>query len=163
MSEKLSASKPEVIPRTAEEVEREENERYEAWIAEHPVVEVPQDSPETQVEKVAEAECEEMMDSFEQTYNLEALRAIRQFSSKEERCSSIRQPALDALSLMFKRMKDLRNQGTLRKETREALGVRYEKLSQAVGNITVDKDGIIFDIVVHDRRTPFPGDNLSNF
>lgn len=132
MSEKPPTSKTEEIPPTAEEIERE-----------------------------GIAECEAMMDDFEQMFNLEALHAITQFSSKEERESSPRQPALDALSLMFKRMKDLSDQGTLQRETRDALGRRYEKLSQAVGNIIGDKNGIIFDVVVHDRRTPFPGDTLT--
>jgi len=162
MNEKQPAPKPIEAPRTAaEEIEREENERYEWWMANNPTAEVAQASPETNAEKAAKAECEEMMDSFEQTYDLEALRAITQFDSKEERESSIRQPALDALSIIFKRMKDLSDQGTFLRETRKALGVRYEKLSNAVGNITEDKDGKIFDIVVHNRRTPFPGDQLS--
>ena len=160
MNEKQPASKPIEAPRTAaEEIEREENERYEWWMANNPTAEVAQASPETNAEKAAKAECEEMMDSFEQTYDLEALRAITQFDSKEERESSIRQPALDALSLMFGRMIILG--GAFDRKTREALGVRYEKLSNAVGNITEDKDGKIFDIVVHNRRTPFPGDQLS--
>lgn len=158
MSEKPPASKPEEIPLTAEEKEREEEERFEYWMANNPVIEVPPDSSETQAEKAAKAECEAMLDSFEQTYDLEALRAITQFDSIEERESSIRQPALDALSLMFKRMKVFG--GAFDRETREALGVRYEKLSNAVGNITVDKNGKIFDVVVHDRRTPYPGDEL---
>ncbi|MFA5745095.1 MAG: hypothetical protein WC887_02685 [Candidatus Paceibacterota bacterium] len=159
MSEKPPTSKPEEIPQTAEEKEREKWERYELWMANNPVVEIPLDSSETDAEKVALEECEAMLDSFEQTYDLEALRAITQFDSREERCSSVRQPALDALSLMFRRMKVLG--GAFDSETREALGLRYEKLSNAVGNITEDKDGNIFDVVVHDRRTPYPGDNLS--
>lgn len=132
----------------------EENERYEAWTAEHPVVETAKDSLETCMEKVAE--CEAMMDSFEKAHDLDALRAITQFSSKEERESSPRQPALDALALIFKRLKYLNRQGALQGESRDALEARYQMLSQAVGNITVDKNGKIFDIVVHDRPTPFP-------
>ena len=129
-------------------------------MANNPVVERAPDSLEMHAEKAAEAECEAMMDDFERMFDLEALRAITQFSSKEERRNSYRQPALDVLSFMFKRMKDLSDQGTLTKETRDALGARYEKLSQAVGNIIADKNGEIFDIVVHDRPTPFPGDSL---
>lgn|GEM_PF-7030335 len=154
MSEKPPTPKPKEGVPTAEEIEREENERYEAWMAEHPVVEVVKDSPETCAEKIAE--CEAMMDNFEKTHDLDALRAITQFASKEERESSPRQPALDALSLIFKQLKDLNKQGALQGELRDALEVRYEKLSQAVGNITGDKNGKIFDIVVHDRRTPLP-------
>jgi len=162
MSEKIPTSQPVEAPPTAEEIEREENERYEWWMANHPVVEVrAEESPEAQAEKEATEECEGLMSDFEQAYDLEALRAITQFSSREERQNSIRQPALDALSSMFQRMKELSDQGALQRETRDVLGARYEKLSQAVGNITVDKDGKIFDVVVHDRRTPFPGDRLS--
>lgn len=161
MSEKQPTSKPEETLPTAEEIEREENERYEAWMADHPVVvitfvETAQDSPETCAEKVAE--CEAMMDSFEATYDLDALRVITRFSSKEERESSPRQPALEALTVMFKRLKYLNSQEALQRETRDALEARYEILSQAVGNIIGDKNGDIFhdEIVVHDRRTPFP-------
>ncbi|MDP1759933.1 MAG: hypothetical protein Q8L01_00460 [Candidatus Woesebacteria bacterium] len=139
---------------TAEEIEREENERYEAWVAEHPAVDAKKDSPEIWAEKIAE--CEAMMDSFEKAHDLDALRAITQFSSKEERESSPRQSALDSLSLIFKLLKELNKQGALQGEVREAFEKRYEMLSQAVGNITGDKNGKIFDIVVHDRRTPLP-------
>jgi small-conductance mechanosensitive channel len=140
--------------RTAEEIEREENERYEARVAEHPVAKTKKDSSERWAEKIAE--CEAMMDSFEKTHDLDALRTITQFSSKEERESSPRQPALNALSLIFKQLKDLNKRGALQGETRDAFAARYEVLSQAVGNITGDKNGKIFDIVVHDRRTPLP-------
>lgn len=154
MSEKLPNQKPKEGVPTAEEIEREENERYEAWMAEHPAVEITQDSLETCAEKVAE--CEAMMDSFEATYDLDALRAIAQFSSREERESSPRQPALDALAPIFKRLKYLNSQEAFPREARDTLGERYERLSQAVGNIIGDKDGKIFDIVVHNRRTSFP-------
>lgn len=154
MSEKPPIPKQKEGPSTAEEIEREENERYEAWMAEHPVVEITKDSPETWTEKIAE--CEAMMDSFEKTHDLDALRAITRFSSKEERESSPRQPALDALSLIFKQLKYLNSQGALQGETCDAFAARYEMLSQAVGNITGDKNGKIFDIVVHDRQTPLP-------
>ena len=123
-------------------------------MTEHPVIEIPQDAPEAVAEKVAE--CEAMMNSFEQTHNLDVLRAITQFSSKEERERSPRQPALEALTPIFKRLKYLSSQGALQSETRESLRTRYETLSQAVGNIVGDSNGKIFDIVIHDRPTPFP-------
>jgi hypothetical protein len=155
MSEKPPVPKLTIeASRTAEEIEREENERYEAWMAEHPIVESVKDSPEMWVEKIAE--CEAMMDSFEQTHDLNALRAITQFSSKEERENSLRQPALDALLVIFKQLKDLNKQGALQGEALDTLKARYETFSQAVGTIIEDKDGKIFDIVIHDRRTPLP-------
>lgn len=158
MSERPPVSKLEEIPQTAEEKEREEMwKRHELWMANNPV---PENPSETQKEKAVVAECEAMMDSFEQSYNLEALRAITQFDSREERRGSIRQPAFEALSFMFMVLKYL--SGSLHSETREALGVRYDKLSNAVGNI-IDieyKGGNIFDVVVHNRRTPYPGDEL---
>ena len=155
MSEKPPAPKPilEALP-TAAEIEKEENERYEAWMAEHPTVEMKKDSQETWAEKISG--CEALMDTFEKMHDLDALRAITQFSSKEERESSPRQPAMDALSLIFKELKYLNNQGALQGDIRNALEARYQTLSQAVGNITGDKNGKIFDIVVHDRRTPLP-------
>lgn len=152
MSEKPPESKTK--EELATEQEMEEMARYEAWMSEHPTVDVPQNSPETCAERVAE--CEAMMDNFEQTHDLDSLRAITQFSSREERESSHRQPALDALAPIFKRLKHLNSQRALPNETRNALGARYERLSQAVGNITVDKDGGTFDVVVHNRQTHFP-------
>lgn len=88
--------------------------------------------------------------------DLDALRAITQFSSKEERESSPRQPAFETLTLIFKLLEYLNKQGALQGETRDAIAARYEMFSQAVGNITGDKNGKIFNIVVHDRRTPLP-------
>jgi len=154
MSEEIPTQKPIEASRTEEEIEREENERYEAWMAEHSRIETPQDSPETCAEKVAE--CEAMMNRFEQTYDLDALRSITQFTSKEDRERSPRQLALDALGLIFKRLKHLGRQKAFQSDTRDAFKVRYEVLSQAVGNIIGDKNGEIFNIVVHDRPTPFP-------
>lgn len=154
MLEELPSSKPTEALSIAEEIAREEDERCEAWMVEHPAVETAKDSPEACIEKVAE--CEAMMDDFEKTYDLDALRAITQFASKEERESSPRQPALDALSTIFKRLKYLNRQGAFQGESRDALEARYQMISQAVGNITVDKNGKIFDIVVHDRPTHFP-------
>jgi hypothetical protein len=154
MSEKPPTLKiKEAIP-TAEEIEKEENERYEAWMADHPAVEIVQDSPETCAEKIRE--CEALLDSFEATHDLDAMRAITQFASREEREGSLRQLALDALAPIFKRLKYLNTQEAFPQETRDTLKVRYEILSQAVGNIIGDKNGKIFDIVVHDRPTPFP-------
>lgn len=154
MSETLPTQKQKEASPTAEEIEKEEIERYEAWMAEHPVVETVKDSPETCAEKLAE--CAAMMDSFEKDYDLDALRAIKQFSSKEERENSPRQPALEALTRISKLLKYLDGQGALQRKTRDALEARYEMFSQAVGNIIEDKNGKIFDIVVHDRRSPFP-------
>lgn len=154
MPEDLPISKPPEALRTAAEIEQEENERYEAWIAEHPMIEDVQYSPEVCAVNVEV--CESMMRSFERRYDLDALRAITHFDSREERESSPRQDALWALASIFKLLKALGRQKAFASEDRAALGPRYEVLSQAVGNITVDKDGKIFDVVVHDRPTPFP-------
>lgn len=154
MSEAPPPQKPPEAPRTQEEIEREEAEMCEAYLSVHPVAEVEQISPEACAERVAE--CEAMMASFEQAYDLEALRAIAQFSSREERESSPRQPALDALGPIFGTLKYLYSQQACPNESRDALRIRYERLSQAVGDITADKEGKIFDIVVHDRRTLLP-------
>lgn len=139
--------------RTAEEIEKEENERDEAWMAEHPVndcdTEVEQDSPEICAERVTV--CERLLNRFEQRYDLEALRAITQFSSKEERESSIRQPALQALTPMFQTIRHLRKQEAVERGALKDLQARYTTISNAVGNVTEDPNGKIFDIVVHDR------------
>jgi hypothetical protein len=152
MAEKIPTPKPKDEARAAQEAE--EMARYEAWMADHPEVEIEQSSPEAVAEVISE--CESMMSRFEQAHDLEALRAITQFSSKEEREASPRQAALQDLSAIFKRLKYLGSQKNLESEKREALAANYQTLSQAVGNITGDKEGKIFDIVVHDRKTPFP-------
>src|ERR1039458_7085125 len=101
MSEEIPAPKPIGALLTAEEIKSEENERYgyEAWKVEHPINDTRQDSPEMCVLGVAT--CEGLLSRLEQRYDLEALRAITHFSSKEERETSIRQPALKALTHMF--------------------------------------------------------------
>jgi hypothetical protein len=129
--------------------EREEAERYEAWMIAHPVVENPQDSPEICAEKVAELEAS--LDAFDQTYDLDALRAITQFASREESLSSFRQPALEALTPLFKRLKYLKTQDAVSKETREALDARYKVLIRAVGQIIADKEGNIFGTLFHGK------------
>jgi hypothetical protein len=129
--------------------EREEKERYEAWMIAHPVVENPQDSPEICAEKVAELEAS--LDAFEQTYDLDALRAITQFTSREESLSSFRQPALEALTPLFKRQKYLKTQDAVSKETRDALDTRYKIASRAVGQIIADKEGNIFGTLFHGK------------
>lgn len=154
MPEDLPISKPPEALRTEEDIEREENELFEAYVAEHPAIPVKQESPEWCAELAAK--CEASMNLFERAHDLEALRAITHFDSREERESSPRQDALWALASIFKLLKALGRQKAFASEDRAALGPRYEVLSQAVGNITVDKDGKIFDVVVHDRPTPFP-------
>ena len=150
MLEKLPTSKPKETVLTAEE--REENERDEAWMAQHPVndrdTEVEQDFSEICVERVTV--CERLLSRFELTYDLEALRAITQFSSKEERESSIRQPALQALIPMFQTIRYLRKQKAVEREALKVL-TRYTVVSNVVGNVTGDPNGKIFDIVVHNR------------
>jgi hypothetical protein len=129
--------------------EREEKERYEAWMAAHPVVENPQDSPEICAERVAELEAS--IDAFEQTYDLDALRAITQFSSREESLSSSRQPALEALTPLFKRLKYLKTQDAVSRDTRDALDARYKVVTRAVGQIIADKEGKIFGTLFHGK------------
>ena|SRR3989344_2558845 len=149
MSEELPTQKPRVLLPTPEEVERLENERYDALMAEHPLDNAKQDSPEICAERVTV--CEALLRRFEKNYDLEALRAITQFSSKAERESSIRQPALQALTPIFQLMRHLRGQTATESETLKALQERYTIISNAVGNVTGDPKGEIFDIVVHDR------------
>jgi predicted RNA-binding protein associated with RNAse of E/G family len=151
MSEKIPSPKLMKAVRTAEEIQSEENERYgyEKWKAEHPINETRQDSPEMCTLGVAM--CEGLLSRFEQTYDLEALRAITHFSSKEERESSIRQPALKALTPMFQLIRHLRTQKAVKKEALKVLQARYTVISNAVGNVTGDPNGKIFDVVVHNR------------
>lgn len=139
----------EILLPTAEEIERIENERYEALMAEHPISDIKQDSPEVCADRVAV--CEVLLNRFEHKYDLEALRAITQFSSKKERESSIRQPALKALTPMFQLIRHLRKQYAVERGALKALQARYTVISNAVGNVTEDPSGKSFDIVVHDR------------
>ncbi len=149
MSEELPTPEPKgIILSTAEEIRRVQNESDAAWIAEHPV-----SDRDTEVEICAERVivCERLLSRFEQTYNLNALRSITQFFSKEERESSIRQPALKALTPMFQIIRHLRKQNAVEREDLKALQTRYTVISNAVGNVTEDPNGKVFDIVVHDR------------
>jgi hypothetical protein len=130
--------------------EREEMARYEQWMSDHPVVEIPQDSPETCAEKIAELEA--LMDGFEQTHDLEALRAATtQFASKEDALASSHYAASQALIPLFKRKKYLKTQDAVPKETRDALDARYKILQWAVGQVIADKDGKIFGTVFHGK------------
>lgn len=150
MSEELHTSKPnEILLPTTEEIERIENERHETWMAEHPINDTAQDSPEICAERITV--CEALLSRFEQKYDLEALRIITQFSSKEERENSIRQPALKALTPMFQLIRHLRKQEAVEREALKVLQARYTIISNAVGNVTGDPNGKIFDIVVHNR------------
>ena len=108
-----------------------------------------QDSPEICAERVAA--CEALLSRFEQTHDLDALRAITQFSSQEEREGSIRHPALQALTPMFQLIRHLRKQKAVERGALNALQARYTVISNAVGNVTGDPNGKIFDIVVHNR------------
>lgn len=158
MSDESPAQKTNIEALAATDTKMEESERHEWWMANNPVNEIsPQNSPGVCAERVAE--CDAMMDSFEATHNLDALRVITRFASVEERLSSIRQPALEALTPLFKQLKYLKSQEAVQREACDALIARYDMLRQAVGNtvedVTVEDCNVL--IVTHDlKRSPRP-------
>ena len=64
---------------------------YENWLEDFPPPTSPQESPEMCAEKIHRFE--EAMDGFGQRHDIEALRAITHFNSREERLGSFRQVA----------------------------------------------------------------------
>jgi hypothetical protein len=127
----------------------ERDREGEARFAEYPVLEVLQESPDVCAERIVEFEA--MLTGFEQTYDLEALRAITQFASLEERRSSIRQPAREALTPLMAMLNNLEKQEAVSRELFRALQIRYRVLDRAVGTGISDPSGKIFDIIIHDR------------
>ena len=148
MSEFSPIEKQNEVQPTA--AEREELERYEAWMAAHPMAEFVQDSAEECAERVRL--CEALLNQFEQEHNLEALGAITHFDSIEERESSIRQPALLALKPIFQNIRHLRKQVAVDRKVLKVLQVRYEVISFTVGNIKEDPEKKVFDLVDHNTN-----------
>jgi hypothetical protein len=108
-----------------------------------------QESAEVCDEKVTVVE--NLLLGFENTFNLEELQAIMGFTSKEERLNSIRQIALQALTPIFTQLTYLSSQEAVANELYDNLAARYKLLNRAVGTITSDPTGVMFDLVVHDR------------
>lgn len=148
MSEKLPlAPKPKREFPTQEEMNQDPVAVY--FMANPPTIEIVQDSPEICAEKIAEAEA--LFISFEETHDLEALRAITQFSSREERLASIRQQAIEALAPFTPLLNYLRDQKAVPREIYDAFKERHKVLSRAVGTVVGDVNGPKLEIVVHDR------------
>jgi len=127
---------------------RFKGKRYEIELPEdHP--RRTQESPEVCAEKIAAVES--LMTDFENTHDLEALHAITGFTSKEARANSPRRLAAQALIPIFEQLKYLSSQEAVSNEKYINLQARYRLLNRAVGVVTRDPAGIMFELVVHDR------------
>lgn len=125
-------------------------EQYEAYRAENPESEIIQETVEQCAEKIAEFEA--LLARFEQRHNLEALRAITGFGSKEQRINSTHQPALNDLTPIVELIEHFRKQQpTFPKDAYEELRAKYRLLDRAVGTVRGDLSGQVFELVVHDR------------
>lgn len=155
MSEEAPTQKPiETIPSEPKERTRSMEDmlndpRYEAWMADHPVPEIVQESAEACAEKIKEFEG--LVADFEQTHDLEALTRVTEFASLEERRSSFRQLAVEALVPIYKLLDHLKTQNAVSRETFRALQIRYRILDRAVGTGIQDVTGKKFDIIIHNR------------
>lgn len=109
----------------------------------------PEESAEECAEKIKEIEA--LMTSFEAEHNLDALRQITEFASVDERRNSPRQAASAALTPIFTLLRHLEFQKEVSKELFMQLYDRYQILNRAVGTITSDPSGKVFERVVHDR------------
>lgn len=134
---------------TPSQQEAEELVRFAAWNEEHPVPEIPQDSLDVCLERMATWDT--LLTQFEQAHDLEVLHAITAFTSREERTTSVRQHALDALTPIVQLWKYLKTQEAVPTEQFDALFARYVLLKKAVGVIQEDPEGNIFELVVHTR------------
>jgi hypothetical protein len=122
--------------------------RYEARLEESDLRRT-QESPEVCAEKIVAVES--LMANFENTYDLEELHTITGFASREARLNSPRQRALEALTPIFNQLKYLSSQEAVPNETYANLQARFLLLKRAVGVVTTDPAGSMFDLVVHDR------------
>jgi hypothetical protein len=108
-----------------------------------------QQSVEACAEKIASAES--LMTGFENTFNLDELRAIKGFTSKEEREQSPRRAAVQALLPIFAELKYLGSQENVPNDVYEKLKDRYRILNRAVGATTTDPSGEMSYLIDHTR------------
>ena len=108
-----------------------------------------QESPQICAERIAAVES--LMADFENTHDLAKLHAITGFTSIEDRANSPRRPAHQALTPIFEQLKYLSSQEGVPNEIYTNLQARYLLLERAVGVITTDPTGIMFELVVHNR------------
>ena len=115
------------------ELPPEESERYEAWMADHPDEHTPEEDQREYGPQISELEA--LMNSFEQTYSLEALHAITNITPAESREHPIREPARVALIPIVAQLNVLKEETNISDQKYEELWARYKILSRAVGMI----------------------------
>jgi hypothetical protein len=108
-----------------------------------------QESAEVCADRIAVFES--LLTEFENFFNLEELRAITGFSSREERINSPRHTASQALSAFREPQRFLASQEAVPKEVIADFRARYKILNRAVGAVTSDPTGVMFEIVDHNR------------
>ncbi|MFA6365442.1 MAG: hypothetical protein WCW78_03515 [Candidatus Paceibacterota bacterium] len=126
------------IDRASEE-QKQQEERYAQWMADHPEVKI---SPENLRECGPEIEeFEEFITSFETTYSLEELLSITDLASKEGQRNPLREQAKVALNPIVATLNTLKRETNISPEKYEELKEEYRRLSRAVG-MTIEGDKI---------------------
>ena len=111
----------------------EEIAMYEAYIIDHPEVEIPEESlrdPEKEI-----TEFETLITSFEQSHNLEELNSIKELTSEDAPNHPIRERARKDLNPIVALLNLLKKETAITEEKHEELKKKYKHLSQAVGII----------------------------
>ncbi len=106
-----------------------------------------QESPEVCAEKIAELEA--LFTGFQSKYDLESLRAITRFMTKEERRASPRAQALVDIAPIVKLVNFLEGQHAVSREAFGHLQRRYRILTHTVIGALRDSPDGIGEIVVH--------------
>ncbi|MDB5264618.1 MAG: hypothetical protein JWN64_189 [Parcubacteria group bacterium] len=106
-----------------------------------------QESPEFCAEKIAELEA--LFVGFQSKYDLESLRAITRFMTKDERRASPRAQALIDIAPLFRLVNFLESQNAVSREAYESFNKRFRILSNTIIGALRDSPDGIGEIVVH--------------
>jgi len=133
----------EQIPKelTPEEIkskqEKEENERCEQFMKDHPELFAVPDKLRECGPEIAEFEA--LVASFESAHSLEALHEIVELTVEQALAHPVRQPAKEALDPIVKKLNALKNETDISDEKYAELKAKYRRLSQAVGMLNGNK------------------------
>ncbi|MFA6601627.1 MAG: hypothetical protein WCT02_02080 [Candidatus Paceibacterota bacterium] len=111
----------------------EQEEAYEAYLAENPITEIRPEDRKDCAEKVAALEG--LIGRFEGEFDLKKLLAIDKLTPEEAPRHPLREPARKALNPIFEHLKFLENETNISRDQLESLKSHCHRLSQAVGII----------------------------
>lgn len=135
---------PEALEQNGEAATHEEMERYEAWIASHPIREIaPEDRRNCEGEM---AEFKELIKAFHAEFSIDELTAITHMSAEEADSHPVWQPAKRALGPIEAKLRALAAETDISAGDLAILQAEYKKASQAVG-MRITSSGTI----IHDR------------